>query len=71
LDGRNIRCKNEIGILVMYQHVVMKVRSIRKEERNDKPAVEISAAEAVQVSFSYVKTDVIVLLAPKLTIGMC
>jgi len=71
LDGRNIRCTNETGILVMYQRVITKVRSRRGEKRNDKAAMEISVAELFPASFAYLKADVIILLAPKLTIGMC
>jgi len=69
LDRKNIRCINEIGVLVMHQRVIMKVRSRRREYQTDIPALEISIAEPMQASFAYLKTDVIVLLAPILTIG--
>jgi len=58
--------------LVMYQRVIITVRSRRRENQTDKPTLEISFAQPMQASFAHLKTDLIillVLLAPSLTIG--
>ena len=69
LDARNTN-EIQIGTSVMCRRVIITVRSRRREKQTDKPALEISVAEPMQAPFAYLKADVIVLLAPNLTIGM-